>query len=60
MRHRMCVQCGSYKGREVVDILKKVEKKAERKKAKMKSLGLEDKEVSETPEKLDAEALSKK
>ncbi len=60
MRHRMCAQCGSYKGREVVDILKKVEKKEERKKAKLKSLGQEEKEVSETPEKLDAKALSSK
>jgi len=60
MRHRMCAQCGSYKGREVIDVLKKVEKKEDRKKAKMKAMGLEEKEVSETPEKLDAEKLSNK
>lgn len=27
LRHRMCMNCGSYKGHEVVDVLEKVNKK---------------------------------
>ena len=34
LRHRMCVTCGSYKGREVIDVMSKILKKAEKKKTK--------------------------
>ena len=30
LRHRMCTNCGTYRGREVVDVMKKVIKKAEK------------------------------
>jgi len=57
----MCSQCGSYRGKEVIDVVSKIEKRATRKKEKMKSLGMgEQKEEKETPKKLDAEALSDK
>ncbi len=62
LRHHMCDNCGTYREREIIDVLAKKVKKAERAKAKMKSLG---QEVSDTDDKkaeeksLDAVALSK-
>ena len=34
LRHTMCVTCGTYKGREVVDVMSKIIKKEEKKIAK--------------------------
>ena len=34
LRHRMCTVCGTYKGREVVDVMSKILKKEEKKKEK--------------------------
>ena len=34
LRHRMCVVCGTYKGREVIDVMSKIIKKEEKKKEK--------------------------
>jgi large subunit ribosomal protein L32 len=36
MRHRMCATCGTYRGREVVNVLVKTEKKAAKKRATAK------------------------
>lgn len=58
LRHRMCSNCGSYRDREVVDVLSKVQKKTAKKEAKIKALGGGEKQ-EETPKKLDAKALSK-
>lgn len=61
LRHRMCAQCGSYRGREVVDMVSKIEKKVTKKKEKMKALGVgEPKGEKDTPKALDAAALSDK
>lgn len=34
--HRVCANCGTYKGRKVVDVMKKTDKKAKKKKAAAK------------------------
>jgi len=39
--HRMCENCGKYKGRMVIDVQSKIAKKAERIKRKRKELGQE-------------------
>lgn len=58
VRHKMCDICGKYKGKQIVDVMAKVEKKNERMKAKAKALGKEAE--PEKKEKKDASALSKK
>lgn len=64
LRHRMCVQCGSYKGREVIDVLSKIQKKSDKKEKKAKAYGApkedaaNEKEESKT-KKLDPAVLSK-
>ncbi len=55
--HTMCAFCGTYKGRQVVDVLKKLEKKERKKKEKE----LEQAQAeTEKGKPLDAKALSKK
>jgi len=39
--HRMCENCGKYKGRIIIDVQSKIAKKAERTKRKRKELGQE-------------------
>ncbi|MBU4480238.1 50S ribosomal protein L32 [Patescibacteria group bacterium] len=62
LRHRMCGTCGKYNGKQIVDVIAKIEKKTQRIKAKAKALGKEvepdKKEKKEKP--LSAKALSKK
>ena len=48
LRHRMCETCGKYNGKQVVDIMAKVEKKTERINKKARALG---KEVEKTEKK---------
>lgn len=56
--HTLCLNCGYYKGRQVIDVLAKLDKK-ERKK-KEKELHEHEKEQAEKGETLSAEELSHK
>ncbi len=56
--HTVCQNCGYYKGRQVIDVLAKLDKK-ERKK-KEKELHEHEKEQAEKGETLSAEELSRK
>lgn len=57
MPHRACFNCGTYNGREVIDVLKKLTKKEKRKKGKE----LKEQEGKTEKEKvLDAKELSVK
>lgn len=62
LRHRMCDNCGFYKGKKIIDMTSVIVKKQERKEAKLKSLGLDPKKKEETAkdEKLDLKKLSSK
>ncbi len=62
MRHRVCETCGKYRGKQVIDVMAKIEKKNERMKAKAKALGKDPSEVEEVEETkpLSAKELSKK
>lgn len=56
LRHRMCTNCGSYKGREVVDVMSKVLKKE----AKKKEIREAKKGVPEQTEKAEKKKETKK
>lgn len=43
VRHRMCPSCGTYKGKEVVNVLEAVQKKVQKRAEKMKALGMDEK-----------------
>ncbi len=58
LRHRMCGNCGTYKGKEVVDVLAKTVKKQNKAKAMNASVKKEVPEKKEN-EVLDAKKLSK-
>lgn len=70
LRHKMCDNCGTYRGREVVDVASQIARKEKRRKEKLKSLGQETnpeekKEEAGSPasggeKTLNVEALSKK
>lgn len=66
-RHRMCSSCGKYKGRVIVDVVAKIEKKHEKAKTKAKARGenlpaqTKEEEREQTKDKpLDATELSKR
>jgi len=58
LRHRVCGVCGEYRGKQIIDVQAKIEKKSERVKAKMKELGKDPNTKKEAT--LDANKLSKK
>ena len=52
LRHRVCETCGKYKGKQMIDVMAKVEKKTEKAKVKAKAMGKEvESEKSEKKEK---------
>jgi large subunit ribosomal protein L32 len=38
LAHTVCLNCGTYKGREIIDVLKKLTKKEQKQKEKKKEL----------------------
>lgn len=66
-RHRICSSCGKYKGRVIVDVIAKIEKKQEKAKAKAKMRGessstqTKEEEIEQVKDKpLNVMELSKK
>jgi large subunit ribosomal protein L32 len=58
--HRVCSNCGTYSGREVIDVLKKLAKKERKKKEKELKEQKEKAAGEEKTKPLDAKELSKK
>lgn len=56
--HTVCQNCGYYKGREVIDILKKLTKKE--RKQREKEIAAKEKENRKAKKELNIEELSKK
>jgi len=54
--HQACKNCGTYKGREVIDVLKKLTKREQKKRKKELQ---EQEEQAKTEKPLDAAGLSK-
>ncbi|HCX27969.1 MAG TPA: 50S ribosomal protein L32 [Candidatus Portnoybacteria bacterium] len=56
MPHQVCKNCGTYQGRQVIDVLKKLTKKEQKKRKKELA---EQEEQAKTEKPLDAAELSK-
>lgn len=56
-QHTVCLNCGYYKNREVIDVLKKLTKKERKKKEKELK---EQREIKKSEKPLDAADLSRK
>ncbi len=55
--HRVCKNCGTYQGREVIDVLKKLTKREQKKRKKELQ---KQEEQAKTEKPISAEELSKK
>lgn len=57
LRHRMCPECGDYRGRQVVDVAAQNEKRMQRREQRLKDQGLDpnaqeqEEETQEEPKK---------
>jgi len=51
LRHRMCAECGNYRGRIVVDMVAKKTKKLEKRQARLEAQGVVTEEKPETEKK---------
>lgn len=61
LRHRMCPECGNYRGREVVDVVAKKTARMKRREENLQALGAEiEKHEEEVHEKPKDENLKKK
>lgn len=60
MPHHFCPFCGTYKGREVIDVMAKLTKKERKKKEKEMAKKEEEKTEKEVKKPLSLEELSKK
>jgi len=58
--HHFCPFCGTYKGKEVVDVMAKLNKKERKKKEKEMAKQEEEKTTKESKKPLSLEELSKK
>jgi len=55
LRHRMCSECGHYRGRLVTDVAAKAEKKALKQESKRKEMGEKGEREERAPEAVDEE-----
>ena len=61
LRHRMCPDCGDYRGREVVDVVSKKAARTKRREERLKDMGVDpEAEAQEAAEKEASEAKAEK